>query len=85
MGMEGPGPGRGFPTEIGLLFGSTNPLALDIIASRVAGYDPMMIPTSRTALFRKTWLKSEDDIEYDGPKLSTIIKKGFTKIPVSTQ
>ena len=28
MGMEGPGPGRGFPVEIGLLFGSTNPLVL---------------------------------------------------------
>jgi len=83
MGMEGPGPGRGFPTEIGLLFGSTNPLALDIIASRVAGYDPMMIPTSKTAIFRKTWLNSEDEIEYDGPELSTVIKEGFTKVPVS--
>ena len=28
MGMEGPGPGRGFPVEIGLLLGSTNPLIL---------------------------------------------------------
>ena len=53
MGMEGPGPGRGFPVAIGLLLGSTNPLAIDIIASRIAGYDPLMIPTSRTALFRK--------------------------------
>ena len=54
MGMEGPGPGpKGFPIAIGLLLGSTNPLALDMIASRIAGYDPLAIPTSKTALFKK--------------------------------
>ena len=84
MGMEGPGPGRGLPVEIGLLLGSTNPLIMDLMASRIAGYEPMLIPTSRTAFFRKTWLMSEDDIIYNGPELSTIIKSGFKKIPVST-
>lgn len=83
MAMEGPGPGRGFPMRVGLLLGSTNPLILDMIASKVAGYDPMMIPTTRTAFFRKNWLQSEDDIIYDGPEINTIIKAGFTKIPVS--
>jgi uncharacterized protein (DUF362 family)/Pyruvate/2-oxoacid:ferredoxin oxidoreductase delta subunit len=84
MGMEGPGPGRGMPVEIGLLLGSTNPLALDIIASRIAGYEPMVIPTSRSAFFRKKWLQSEDEIKYDGPEMSSIIKTGFTRIPIST-
>jgi uncharacterized protein (DUF362 family)/Pyruvate/2-oxoacid:ferredoxin oxidoreductase delta subunit len=84
MGMEGPGPGRGFPVEIGLLFGSTNPLVLDIIASRIAGYEPLVVPTSRAAYFRKEWLQSEDDIIYDGPEMSSIIKKGFMKVPIST-
>jgi ferredoxin len=83
MGMEGPGPGKGLPVEIGLLLGSSNPLILDIIASRVAGYDPLLIPTSRTALFRKNWLQSETEIVYDGPEMSSIIKQGFKKIPVS--
>jgi len=84
MGMEGPGPGRGLPVEIGLLLGSTNPLALDMTASRIAGYEPLLIPTSRTAFFRKTWLNSEDEIIYDGPEISTIIKHGFKRIPIST-
>jgi uncharacterized protein (DUF362 family)/Pyruvate/2-oxoacid:ferredoxin oxidoreductase delta subunit len=84
MGMEGPGPGRGMPVFIGLLLGSTNPVAIDIIASRVAGYEPLLIPTTRAALSRKTWLQSESEIEYDGPDLKSIIKAGFTKIPVST-
>jgi uncharacterized protein (DUF362 family)/Pyruvate/2-oxoacid:ferredoxin oxidoreductase delta subunit len=84
MGMEGPGPGRGIPVEIGLLLGSTNPLALDITASRIAGYEPLLIPTSRSAFFRKIWLSSEEDIIYDGPEIETIIKKEFKKVPVST-
>jgi uncharacterized protein (DUF362 family)/Pyruvate/2-oxoacid:ferredoxin oxidoreductase delta subunit len=84
IGMEGPGPGGGMPASIGLLLGSTNPLILDMIASRIAGYDPMVIPTSRSALFRKKWLQSEADIEYDGPEIGTIIKAGFKKIPIST-
>jgi uncharacterized protein (DUF362 family)/NAD-dependent dihydropyrimidine dehydrogenase PreA subunit len=83
MGMEGPGPGRGFPVEIGLLLGSTNPLILDITASRIAGYDPMVVPTSKTAFFRKNWLQSLDDIIYDGPELKSIRKEGFKKVPVS--
>jgi uncharacterized protein (DUF362 family)/Pyruvate/2-oxoacid:ferredoxin oxidoreductase delta subunit len=83
MGMEGSGPANGLPKEIGLLLGSSNPLILDIIASRIAGYDPMIIPTTRTAYFRKIWLDSEDDILYDGPELDTIILKDFKKVPVS--
>ena len=50
-------------------------------ASRIAGYEPLVIPTTRTALFRKTWLQSENDIDYDGPELNSIIKKGFTESP----
>jgi uncharacterized protein (DUF362 family)/NAD-dependent dihydropyrimidine dehydrogenase PreA subunit len=84
MGMEGPGPGRGFPVKIGLLFGSTNPLILDITASRIAGYEPLLIPTSRSAFFRKKWLHSEDDIIYDGPERSSLIQEAFRKIPIST-
>jgi len=83
MGMEGPGPGaNGIPVSVGVLLGSTNPLILDIIASQIAGYDPMVIPTSRTAFFRKKWLVSQEDIIYDGPDLDSLIVEGFTKIPV---
>jgi ferredoxin len=59
-------------------------LILDIIASRIAGYEPLIIPTSRAAFFRKTWLQSEEEIIYDGPEIGTITKKGFAKVPIST-
>jgi uncharacterized protein (DUF362 family)/Pyruvate/2-oxoacid:ferredoxin oxidoreductase delta subunit len=83
MGMEGPGPGRGIPVKIGLLLGSTNPLILDMTASRIAGYEPIVIPTSKSAFFRKKWLHNEDDIIYDGPDLNTIVKTDFKKIPIT--
>lgn len=83
-GMEGPGPGsKGIPVATGVLLGSTNPLVLDITASRIAGYNPLVIPASRTAFFRKRWLQSESEIIYDGPEISSIIKSDFRKIPVS--
>jgi uncharacterized Fe-S center protein len=53
-------------------------------ASRIAGYEPLVIPTSRVAFFRKNWLQSENDILYDGPDINSIIKKSFVKVPIST-
>ena len=84
MSMEGPGPGtKGIPVFTGVLMGSTNPLILDIIASKIAGYNPIVIPTTKTAIFRKKWLQSESEIAYDGPEMSTIINSDFRRIPVS--
>ena len=84
MGMEGQGPGtHGKPVDIGLLIGSTNPLALDVIACQIAGYNPKSLPTNKIALNEKLWLQSFEDIEYNGPALDTIKKAGFRKIPVS--
>jgi len=83
MGMEGPGPGGGYPVKVGVLLGSTNPLALDIVASRIAGYEAMMIPTTMTAVMRKLWLSSEDDFIYDGPEMSGLVVTGFKKIPIA--
>lgn len=84
IGMEGPGPGQGTPFNTGILIGSTNPLALDIIASTIAGYDPLTIPTNFTALSRGKWMKEKDEVVYDGPLLETVIKKDFKRIPISS-
>ena len=84
MGMEGPGPGpKGVPVNTGVLLGSTNPLIVDMIASEIAGYRPLVIPTTKTAYFRKKWLSSVEDIVYDGPEISTLVNENFRKIPVS--
>jgi uncharacterized protein (DUF362 family)/Pyruvate/2-oxoacid:ferredoxin oxidoreductase delta subunit len=82
-GMEGRGPGQGTPVSTEVLIGSTNPLALDIIAATIAGYSPKDIPTNHIALSRRKWLLSAEGIEYDGPVLQTIIKKDFKRIAVT--
>ena len=84
MGMEGQGPGtKGKPAHVGLIIGSTNPLALDIIASRIAGYNPLLLPSNKIALERGRWLGSESDILYDGPEFESVVKKEFLRIPAS--
>ncbi|MBN1107114.1 MAG: DUF362 domain-containing protein [Bacteroidales bacterium] len=83
MGMEGPGPGQGMPVMTGVLLGSTNPAAVDILASEVAGYDPMDIPTTAVAVKRGLWLQDVSDVIYDGPDRELLKKKDFKRIPVT--
>ncbi len=83
-GLEGPGPANGFSKKVGLLLGSTNPVALDIIATTIAGYNPVDIPTTSEALSRGKWLSSPEEIIYDGPPVESLIIKDFIKIPVSS-
>ncbi len=83
-GMEGPGPGSGGISVVtGVLMGSANPLIIDMIASQVAGYKPLVIPTTKTAFFRKKWLQSESDIIYDGPDIRSLVKADFVRIAIS--
>ncbi|HOS71750.1 MAG TPA: DUF362 domain-containing protein [Bacteroidales bacterium] len=79
-GMEGPGPGQGIPVSIGVLIGSANPLALDIIATTLADYDPLEIPTNTVALARGKWLRDPGEIIYDGPEPESLVKKDFKRI-----
>ncbi|MFO7575954.1 MAG: DUF362 domain-containing protein [Bacteroidales bacterium] len=82
MAMEGPGPGNGFPVKTGIIAGSTNPVALDVIISRIAGYDPLEISTNMIAITRGIWLSAENEIEYDGPELSSVVREDFLKVGI---
>jgi len=82
VAMEGPGPANGRPRNTGILAGSVNPLAIDIIQSTIAGYNPMDIPTNIIGLARGKWLASPDEIIYDGPDIDSLIIRDFLKIPV---
>jgi len=83
IGMEGAGPGQGTPVKTGVILGSRNPVAMDVIATTIAGYKPMDITTNSIAIARRFCLDSIDNIDYDGPVLGTIIKKDFRRIPVT--
>lgn len=80
VAMEGPGPGNGYPKKVNVLLASVNPLALDIIASRIIGYDPLLIPTNKIALARGHLLKSVGDIIIRGPDPETIVIGDFKRI-----
>lgn len=81
--MQGSGPAQGIPARTEVLIGSTNPLALDIIACTIIGYDPLTIPTNLIGLARGRWLESRDQIIYDGPEIDTLIRKEFIRIPLA--
>lgn len=54
IGMEGEGPGSGPPRQIGLLLASSDPLALDIVASEIMGIpgerNPLLVEASRRGI-----------------------------------
>ncbi len=54
VAMEGDGPGAGDPRPVGLLLGSENPLALDVVAGEIMNLDrtknPIMVEAERRAL-----------------------------------
>jgi len=78
--MEGPGPGNGYPFPLHLLLGSTNPLALDIIATKIIGYNPLEIETNVEGLKRKKWLASIDEILVEGNNIEQYIRNDFKLI-----
>ncbi len=45
--MEGNGPGSGTPRDVGALLFSTDPVAMDTVACRLIGLDPMLVLTNR--------------------------------------
>ena len=64
VGMDGQGPAAGRRRNFGLIIASADPVALDATACRVAGIDPMTIPTIRLA--SEQGLGIADEIEVLG-------------------
>jgi len=82
VAMEGPGPGSGYPRQLGLILASSNVLALDITAADIIGYDPMQIPILRIALERGIWLDSIEDIQCSGENPEDIKPEDFQRVKV---
>ncbi len=72
IGMEGPGPGNGYPRPVKLILASPNAVALDTIASSIIGYDPMLIPTNKLAHKRDLGVKHLSDISVEGLKVKDV-------------
>jgi len=81
MGMEGEGPSAGSPRKIGLIIASTNPYALDVVASYIIGLKPDNVPTIISARERGM-SASVKDIQIVGEDVNSFIIKDF-KLPES--
>jgi uncharacterized protein (DUF362 family)/Pyruvate/2-oxoacid:ferredoxin oxidoreductase delta subunit len=78
IGMEGDGPNAGSPRTVGWLLASTDPLALDIVASEM-----MCVPPDKNRLLRETERRGLspcriEDVELAGASLDQLRQKGYT-------
>jgi uncharacterized protein (DUF362 family)/NAD-dependent dihydropyrimidine dehydrogenase PreA subunit len=72
VAMEGDGPGAGDPKQVGLLIGSENPLALDVIAGEIMGIDRTRNPIIVEAESRALKPNRPEEIEVIGVDLKTV-------------
>jgi len=76
-GMEGHGPSGGKPRKIGLILASFDCVALDAVSSRIIGYDPLFIDTTRIACQKGLGEGRLNKIEIKGEELENVIMPDF--------
>jgi uncharacterized protein (DUF362 family)/NAD-dependent dihydropyrimidine dehydrogenase PreA subunit len=81
VGMEGTGPQHGAPRKIGLIMASKSCTALDYVATAIAGFDPMGVPTVKKAYERRIGPGDLKTVTIYGEKVEYLIMKDFKKPP----
>jgi uncharacterized protein (DUF362 family)/NAD-dependent dihydropyrimidine dehydrogenase PreA subunit len=81
VGMEGTGPQHGTPRHIGLIISSKSCTALDFVATTIAGFEPLKVPTVKKAYERRAGPGSIKDITVYGEPVEPLIIKDFKKPP----
>lgn len=76
--MEGNGPSSGTLVPMGVIVAGTNPLATDMVASSLMGFEPREVPTFAWAVKAGMTPGSLDDIEIRGVALDAV-RRPFTK------
>jgi uncharacterized protein (DUF362 family)/Pyruvate/2-oxoacid:ferredoxin oxidoreductase delta subunit len=77
VAMEGEGPSAGVAKKVGLILASQDGVALDAIASKIIGLDPMQIMTIKEAAERGLGKAQMADIEIAGENIPDIQVKDF--------
>jgi uncharacterized protein (DUF362 family)/ferredoxin len=83
LAMEGDGPGSGDPRHVGLLLGSENPLALDVVAGEIMGIDRTENPIIMEAERRALTPNRLEEIEIVGASLADVKVADFKRSQVS--
>ena len=84
IGMEGEGPSSGVPKKIGLIISGADGVAVDAVASRIAGYEPLHVFTTSDAHVRNLGLGDLRRIEVVGEKLEDVQVRDFRPSSAAT-
>jgi uncharacterized protein (DUF362 family)/Pyruvate/2-oxoacid:ferredoxin oxidoreductase delta subunit len=79
--MEGNGPGSGSPVDLGVLIAGADASAVDTVACRIVGLDPMLLYTLAEAKKAGMGVTSLKDIQVMGEKIENVSVEGFTFPP----
>jgi uncharacterized protein (DUF362 family)/ferredoxin len=79
VAMEGNGPGTGDPRQVGLLIGSTSPLALDVVAGEIMGIDRKQNSIIMEAEQRDLKPNRLEEIEVIGAELAEVKVPDFKR------
>ncbi len=94
IGMQGHGPTSGTPKKANLIIASKNAIALDIVASKIMGYNPKKIYTNKYAIQRKIYpdfkfkligLKKLPHLDFKKPpkkEHESMLRKAFSQKPI---
>jgi uncharacterized protein (DUF362 family)/Pyruvate/2-oxoacid:ferredoxin oxidoreductase delta subunit len=77
VGMEGEGPAGGSPRHVGAIIASADSVALDVVASAMAGLDPMEVYTNKAAARRGIGPTGVDEVEIVGADWRALAPEGF--------
>lgn len=78
MAMEGDGPTMGNLVKMDMIIAGTNPLATDMVAASIMGFEPPEIPTLTWAVKLGMGPGNMNDIEVRGEKIEHV-KRNFVK------
>lgn len=81
VGMEGEGPAGGTARHIGALIASADAVALDVVASAMAGFEPMEVYTNKIAARRGLGPHSITDVEVVGERWEHVAPATFALPP----
>jgi len=70
--MEGDGPSEGTLVDMGLIIASSNPLAADMVASKIMGFEPHKIPHLSMAMKAGLGPASLSEIEIRGDQIEDV-------------
>lgn len=72
IAMEGEGPGAGKPRKVGVILASSDALALDTVATKITGFNPLDIYTNQAAHERGLGIGNIEEIDIIGETIRDV-------------